>query len=509
MSTTLLLSCVIGYFILLIIIGFITSKESDNNSFYVGNRNSNWALVAYGMIGASLSGVTFISVPGAVGTDAWSYLQMVLGYVLGYIVIARILLPLYYKMNLTSIYTYLKNRFGFWSYKTGSVYFLISRIIGASFRLFLVAMVLDRFILSQYNIPFEATVAITIILIWIYSFKGGIKTIVWTDTLQTTFMLISAIAVIIFIATDLDWSTSDTLKQVMDSSYSRTFHWDWGSGKHFVKMFLSGMLITIVMTGLDQDMMQKNLSCKNIGDAQKNIYWMSSALVVVNILFLALGAMLYLYAEQKGIGGLNMNDAGALVDGCNLQLDGECYKKDQLFPFLSVSHFPAVVGVCFILGLMAAAYSSADSALTALTTSFCVDILPQDENEIPKRTRYLVHIGFSVALLLTIILFKNLNDDSIVNNLFKAAGFTYGPLLGMFFFGIISKKKPLDVLIPFICIAAPMLTFFIDKFLANNTIDLGLFVLDKFQLGFLILLLNGLLTWIGLYIASLLNSAKK
>ncbi len=495
MSTTLLLSCVIGYFVLLIIIGFITSSGSDNNSFYIGNRNSNWALVAYGMIGASLSGVTFISVPGAVGTGAWGYLQMVLGYVLGYLVIAKVLLPLYYKMNLTSIYSYLNNRFGFWSYKTGSVYFLISRIIGASFRLFLVAMVLDRFILSQYGISFEWTVAITIILIWIYSFKGGIKTIVWTDTLQTTFMLISAIAVIIFIASDLDWSASETINEVMSSSYSKTFHWDFGASSHFIKMFLSGMLITIVMTGLDQDMMQKNLSCKNIGDAQKNIYWMSSALVVVNILFLGLGAMLYLYAEQKGIGGLNFDSAGALVGDCNLMLDGECYKKDQLFPFLSVTHFPPIVGVCFILGLMAAAYSSADSALTALTTSFCVDILPQDENKISKRTRYLVHIGFSVVLLIVIIIFKNLNDDSVINNLFKAAGYTYGPLLGMFFFGIISKRKPKDILIPFICIVAPVLTYIIDAALTAG----------GFKLGFLILLLNGLLTWVGLFIASVIN----
>ena len=498
MSTTLLLICVIGYFLILIGIGYITSKKSDNDSFFIGNRNSNWALVAYGMIGASLSGVTFISVPGAVGTGAWSYLQMVLGYVLGYLVIAKVLLPLYYRMNLTSIYTYLKNRFGFWSYKTGSVYFLISRIIGASFRLFLVAMVLDRFILSQYGISFELTVAITIVLIWIYSFKGGIKTIVWTDTLQTTFMLVSAIAVIIFIANDLDWSASQTVKEVMESSYSKTFHWDISQGSHFIKMFLSGMLITIVMTGLDQDMMQKNLSCKNIGEAQKNVYWMSSALVIVNILFLALGAMLYLYAEQKGIGGLNYDSAGALVGDCNLMLDGDCYKKDQLFPFLSVTHFPALVGVCFILGLMAAAYSSADSALTALTTSFCVDILPQDEKTIPKKTRYLVHVGFSIVLLIVIIIFKNLGDESVINNLFKAAGYTYGPLLGMFFFGIFTKMRPKDIFVPIICIAAPILTYYIDAGLSSG----------GFKLGFLILLLNGVLTILGLIIASIFNKDK-
>lgn len=503
MSTTLLLVCVIGYFLLLIVIGFVTSKQSDNNAFFIGNRSSNWALVAYGMIGASLSGVTFISVPGAVGDGAWSYLQMVLGYLVGYLVIAKVLMPLYYKMNLTSIYTYLQNRFGFWSYKTGSVYFLISRIIGASFRLFLVAMVLDRFILSKYGISFELTVAITILLIWIYSFKGGIKTIVYTDTLQTTFMLVAAIAVIIFISMDLDWSASTTVNELMASSYSDTFVWDLNAGNNFFKNFISGALITIVMTGLDQDMMQKNLSCKNIGEAQKNVYWMSSALVIVNVLFLALGALLYIYLEQKGLGGLNYDSAGALVGDCKLQMQNlegvtECFKKDQLLPFLSLEHFPPFIGVCFILGLMAAAYSSADSALTALTTSFCVDILPQDENKIPKKTRYLVHIGFSVVILLVIIVFRHLNDDSVINNLFKVAGYTYGPLLGMFFFGIISKRKPADVLVPIICVLAPILTFLIDKGLSAS----------GFNLGFMVLLLNGLLTWFGLYLASLAKSTK-
>lgn len=500
MSTTLLLVCVIGYFLLLIVIGFITSKKSDNNSFFIGNRNSNWALVAYGMIGASLSGVTFISVPGAVGDGAWSYFQMVLGYLVGYVVIAQVLLPLYYKMNLTSIYSYLEKRFGFWSYKTGSVYFLISRIIGASFRLFLVAMVLDRFILSKYGISFELTVAITILLIWIYSFKGGIKTIVYTDTLQTTFMLVAAIAVIVFISMDLDWSIGTTISEVMSSSYSDTFVWDLNAGNNFFKNFISGALITIVMTGLDQDMMQKNLSCKNIGEAQKNVYWMSSALVIVNVLFLGLGALLYIYLEQKGLGGLNYDAAGALVGDCKLQMQNlqgvtECFKKDQLLPFLSLEHFPPFISVCFILGLMAAAYSSADSALTALTTSFCVDILPQDENTIPKKKRYLVHIGFSIVILIVIIVFKNLNDDSVINNLFKVAGYTYGPLLGMFFFGIITKRKPKDILVPIICIVAPILTFLIDKGLSAS----------GFNLGFMVLLLNGLLTWVGLYIASLVN----
>lgn len=499
MSTGLLLSCVIGYFIILIVIGFITSRKSDNSSFYVGNRSSNWALVAYGMIGASLSGVTFISVPGAVGNGAWSYLQMVFGYVLGYVVIAKVLLPLYYKLNLTSIYSYLKTRFGFWSYKTGSIYFLISRIIGASFRLFLVAMVLDRFILSKYGISFELTVAITIFLIWIYSFKGGIKTIVWTDTLQTTFMLVSAIAVIIFIAQDLDWSMTTTVKEVWSNAHSTIFHWDFSKTSHFVTMFVSGMFMTIVMTGLDQDMMQKNLSCKNIGDAQKNVYWMSSSLVVVNILFLGLGALLYMYLSQKGIGITHFSQDTLLKQGASMSIADhnwtyQSFSKDQLLPFLSIEYFPPFVAVCFILGLMAAAYSSADSALTALTTSFCVDILPQDENELPKWKRYLVHIGFSIVLLIVIIVFKNLNG-SVVNNLFTAAGYTYGPLLGMFFFGIYTKMKPKDIWVPIICIASPILTYYI---------NLALISFD-FKLGFLILLVNGLLTMIGLFLAAQFN----
>ncbi len=500
MSSGLLIACVLGYFLVLIIIGFITSKKSDNESFFIGNRNSNWALVAYGMIGASLSGVTFLSVPGAVGDGAFSYLQMVFGYILGYIVIAKILLPLYYKMNLTTIYTYLEKRYGFWAYKTGSVYFLISRIIGAAFRLFLVAMVLDRFILSQYGISFEVTVAITILLIWIYSFKGGIKTIVYTDTLQTTFMLVSAIAVVFFIASELEWSTVETVTEVSKSQFSDVFVWDWGPGNNFFKNFFSGMLITIVMTGLDQDMMQKNLSCKNIKDAQKNIYWMSGALVIVNVLFLGLGAMLYMYAIQKGIGVTNFANADLMKEGCQLSLtdpDGitACFKKDQLFPFLSVTYFPAWIAVFFILGLMAAAYSSADSALTALTTSFCIDLLPTKNEDIQPKTRYMVHIGFSLVLLVVIILFKRINNDSVVTELFKVAGYTYGPLLGMFFFGILSKLKPKDKFIPIICIVAPILTFLIDLGLSNQ----------GFKLGFLVLLLNGLLTFGFLYLSSILN----
>jgi len=509
MSTPLLLICVIGYFILLMIVAWATSRNSDNESFYVGNRSSNWGLVAYGMIGASLSGVTFLSVPGAVGDGAWSYFQMVLGYILGYVVIAQVLLPLYYRLNLTSIYTYLQKRFGDSAYKTGSAYFILSRIIGASFRLFLVAMVLDRFILSKFGIPFEATVAITIVLIWIYSFKGGIKTIVYTDTLQTTFMLLSAIAVIFFIGKELDWSISDSVREVSNSAYSKIFEWDVNKGNNFFKNFFSGMLITIVMTGLDQDMMQKNLSCKNIGDAQKNIYSMSAALLVVNILFLALGTMLYMYMEQKGIGGTNFGNEELMKQGHHLSMIGKdgveaFFKKDQLFPFLSVEYFPPFIGILFILGLMAAAYSSADSALTALTTSFCVDFLGdgRGDKKIDAKTRYKVHIGFSIILFLVIIVFKLINKDSVINELFKVAGFTYGPLLGMFFFGILMKVRPVDKLIPIICIVAPILTFLIDKSLSAGVFG------RPFELGFLVLLLNGLLTFLFLYLSSFFNEDK-
>ena len=380
MSPSLVIGLIGGYFALLIVVARLTSKDVDTQTFFTANRKSPWYLVAFGMIGASLSGVTFISVPGEVGNSFFYYFQVVLGYLLGYFVIATVLMPLYYRMNLVTIYGYLEERFGFWSYKTGSAFFLLSRIIGASFRLFLVALVLQAAIFDALNVPFWVSVMITILLIWIYTFQGGIKTIVWTDTLQTFFMLATVIVVIVLITKDMGIGLGEAIDQIKASELSTTFNFEWGSTRFFTKQFISGALIAIVMTGLDQDMMQKNLTCKTLKDAQKNVFWFSVVLIFANILFLSLGVLLYLFAADKGI----------IVPE----------RSDLLFPTIALEHLGTTAGVVFLLGIIAAAYSSADSALTALTTSFCVDFLNFDEKteERKKKTRLKVHIGFSLIL---------------------------------------------------------------------------------------------------------------
>ncbi len=479
MSPNLILVIVLGYFALLIGISFLTSGKGSNDTFFLGNRQSPWYIVAFGMIGASLSGVTFISVPGWVGSSQFSYMQMVLGYLLGYLFIANVLLPLYYRLNLTSIYTYLEQRFGFWSYKVGAFYFLLSRTIGASFRLFLVAEVLQLAVFEpmDMDIPFAFTVCLTIGLIWLYTFRGGIKTIIWTDTLQTTFMLLSAGVAVYFIGSELDLSIGGMVDAVASSDYSKTWFFDdWRGGTYFWKNFLSGAFITIVMTGLDQDMMQKNLSCRSIGDAKKNMYWFSVTLVVVNLLFLMLGALLFLYV-----------DAGNAV---------MTEKADMLFPSIALSEsMPVVVGVFFILGLIAAAYSSADSALTALTTSFCVDFLGSEKGrEVSKRTRFTVHLAFSVLLVVTILIFKTINNDSVISELFVAAGFTYGPLLGLYAFGLFTRLSVRDRWVPLVCIIAPILSFVVKLYSADWFYG--------YQMKFELLILNGLLTFAGLLILS-------
>lgn len=486
------------YFLVLIIISQITGKKGDNDTFFTGNKNSPWFLVAFGMIGASLSGVTFISIPGAVVSDGFSYMQMVLGYLLGYAVIARVLIPLYYKMNLTSIYGYLEQRFGIRSYKTGAAFFLLSRIIQASFRLYLVAFVLDAFVFAQWDVPFWVTVAITIGLIWLYSFKGGIKTIVWTDTLQTTFMLLAAILAVVFIAGELDWTFGELTSKIYNSTFSDTFVFEWSAGNNFFKHFFSGMFITIVMTGLDQDMMQKNLTCKNEKEAAKNVKWMSYALVPVNLLFLSLGALLYLYGTEKG---LVLTEAMGdfpiqVLNGASGVFEG--IRKDQLFPFLAINHLGPIVGLIFTVGLIAAAYSSADSALTALTTSFCIDFLGFKKGDNRVRERYLVHIGFSLILFVVIVIFKSLHNDSLINQLFTAAGYTYGPLLGLFALGLFTKIKPNDQLVPFLAIFSAIASYFI---------NLALIEFFEFKLGFLVLLLNGGITMLLLVLSS--NSINK
>lgn len=459
----------------------ITGKGAGNEEFFIAGRKSPWFLVAFGMIGASLSGVTFISIPGVVGQDGlnkdFSYLQMVFGYLLGYLFIAHVLMPVYYRMNLTSIYTYLEKRLGIEAYKTGSVFFLLSRIIGSSFRLYLVAMVLQKFIMDYYGIPFYATVSITIILIWLYTFKGGIKTIVYTDTFQTVFMLGAVILTIIGIGKALDMSVLDLYTTVKTSEMSQVFFWEngWSDPNNFFKQFISGALITIVMTGLDQDMMQKNLSCKNIKEAQYNMYTFSGILIFANLLFLSLGVLLYHYA-----GVVNMEIP---------------VKSDELFPLIALQNLSPMVGVLFILGLIAAAYSSADSALTSLTTSFSVDILNIQKKDLSqkerRRTRFIVHILMSLTLFLVILAFNAWNNDAVITVLFQAATYTYGPLMGLFFFGLLTNYNVKGIFVPVICILAPLISFILDY---NSELWF-----NGLKLGYMTLAINGGLTFLGLY----------
>ncbi len=476
LTPEIIIGIITAYFVLLMIISYFTGRNSDNADFFVAGRQSPWYLVAFGMVGASLSGVTFISVPGWVEASQFSYMQMVFGYLLGYVVIATVLMPMYYRMNLTSIYTYLEDRFGVSAYKTGAGFFLLSRTIQASFRLYLVAIVLQQFVMSAFGIPFWGTVMITIVLIWIYTFQGGIKTIVVTDTLQT-FCMLAAVGLTVWAISDkLSLSFGEVFNTVSDSQYGQLFFFEggWSDPKNFFKQFLAGASIAIVMTGLDQDMMQKNLSCKNIGDAQKNMFWFSVILVLANLLFLTLGVLLFTYANQVGI------DIPE--------------KKDLLYPTIALHHLSPTIGIVFILGLIAAAYSSADSALTALTTSFCVDFLGFEKSEEAeadkKKTRFKVHIGFSVVLFFVILAFWFINDDSVISAIFTAAGYTYGPLLGLYAFGFFTGRKIVDRFAPAVCIAAPILTYIIN---ANSEL-----LLFGYKFGFELLILNGLLTFLGL-----------
>lgn len=462
-----------GYFGILLFISFLTNRGGSNADFFKAGKQSPWYLVAFGMIGASLSGVTFISVPGWVEASKFSYFQVVLGYTVGYAVIGLVLLPLYYRLNLTSIYSYLEGRFGKYSYKTGASFFLLSRIIGASFRLYLVAVVLQSLVFDAMGVPFWVTVTITILLIWLYTFKSGIKTIVWTDTLQTLFMLIAVGVAVHYVATDLGLSGSAIFNFVADSDYSQIFFFDdWKSGDHFVKQFLSGAFISIVMTGLDQDMMQKNLTCRTLKDAQKNMFWFTIVLTFVNLIFLALGVLLTVYAQQNGI------DA----------------HKDQLFSTIAVQSDMGIgIAIFFLLGLIAAAYSSADSALTALTTSFSIDILDIEKKFDEKkqvRIRKRIHILMSLVLIIVIILFKYvIADATVIAKLFTFAGYTYGPLLGLYAFGMMTKWKVKDTWVPIIAIATPFLGY------AISSLSEYYF---NFEFGFFILILNGALTFLGL-----------
>ena len=462
------------YFGVLILISYLTGKEDTNEAFFKANKSAPWYLVAFGMIGASLSGVTFISVPGAVEAKQFGYLQVVFGYFFGYLIIAYVLLPIYYKLNLTSIYTYLRDRFGNTSYKTGSIAFLISRIVGASFRLFLVAKVLQLLIFDSLGVPFSITVIITVALIWLYTFKGGIKTIIYTDALQTFFMLVAVIVTITFLANALDLNSfTEVYTNVTESAMSKVFFLDTiNDSQYFIKSFLAGMFIAITMTGLDQDMMQKNLTCKNLKEAQKNMVSFSVVLIFVNILFLVLGLLLTQYATQNGINAT----------------------KDDLFPTIAMlPEIGIMTSAFFLLGLIAAAYSSADSALTSLTTSFCIDIIELDKKpkEQQKKVRKKVHVLISLVLILVIILFNSLfKDVSVIWELFKAAGYTYGPLLGLFAFGILTKSQIKDKYVWIIAVIAPIVSFIINQY--------SVVLLNGYQIGFEILIINGLLTFLGL-----------
>jgi len=489
MSPGILLSFIIGYFLVLLVISWLTSRKSaDNDTFFVANRNSKWYLVAFGMIGTALSGVTFISVPGKVGAatgDQFEYFQFVLGNAAGFVVIATVLLPLYYRLKLTSIYSYIEGALGTWSYKTAAGIFLISRIIGSAFRLYLVVIVLQKFIFDSYHIPFAITGLICLVLIWSYTFRGGLKTIIITDSLQTLFLVSSVFLSIYFICKSLNYNVFEAVEAIKTSSYSKIFFFsDFLSSKfHFVKAFWGGLFITVAMTGLDQDLMQKNLSLKNIREAKKNMFSFTAVFVVINIFFLSVGALLWIYANKYGI---------------------KVEKTDYLYPTIALKYLGLVPAMVFMLGLTAATFATTDSALTALTTSFCVDFLGFDRNkDINSKkmvnVRHYVHIAFSGCLFLTIIIFNSLNDGAVVSAIFKVASYTYGPLLGLYSFGLfLSNRQVNDKLTPFICLISPAICYYLSTHSAEL---MGGYVFDNE-----LIIVNGLITFAGLLITS---SAKK
>jgi len=485
MSPAILLTFIVGYFLVLLLISYLTSRKStDNDTFFVANRNSKWYLVAFGMIGTALSGVTFISVPGKVGAvtgDQFEYFQFVLGNAAGFIIVATVLLPLYYRLKLTSIYSYIEGALGTWSYKTAAGIFLISRIIGSGFRLYLVVIVLQKFIFDSYHVPFAVTVMICLLLIWLYTFKGGLKTIIITDSLQTLFLVSSVFLSIYFICRSLDLNVFTAFEAVKNSSYSKIFFFNnfMTSKFHFVKAFLGGMFITIAMVGMDQDLMQKNLSLKNIGEAKKNMFSFTAVFVVINIFFLSVGALLYMYAAKYGIPAVE--------------------KTDYLYPTIALKYLGVVPAMIFMLGLTAATFATTDSALTALTTSFCVDFLGFNKGETvnSKRkvnTRHFVHIGFSVVMLLTIILFNAINDKAVVTAIFLVASYTYGPLLGLYSFGLFMQKRQVfDKLVPVICLLSPAICYY----LSMNSVRLFGYTFDNE-----LIVVNGLITFLGLLLTS-------
>jgi len=477
MTPQIILTVFFLYTALIFLVSWLTSRKADNQSFFIGNRKSPWMVVAYGMIGASLSGVTFISVPGWVGSTHFTYLVMVLGYIAGYAVISTVLLPVYYRLKLTSIYTYLKQRFGNVSYKTGSSFFLLSRIIGASFKMYLVVSVLQLFVFDHFKVPFWVTVVLFMVIIQLYTMKGGIKTIVWTDLMQTTFMLLAVVLTVGIILHDMHSNLGSMWQRVWSSDYAQIWVTDIKSPQNFLKLFLSGMFIPIVMTGLDQDMMQKNLSCRNLKDAQKNMTVLSLILVPVNLIFLFLGAVLYFYAAH-----LNIN-LPAL--------------SDNLFPEIAFGYLGLAGGLVFIVGLISAAYSSADSALTALTTSLSIDIMELDrkygkDEKVLSKKRQKVHFVMMLIIIFVVLVFRTINNQAIIAQLFTFAGYTYGPLLGLYGFGLFTKFRVRDKWVPVVAILSPILAYGISRLLES--------IFTGYQSGFEILLVNGLITFTGLFL---------
>ncbi len=487
----LILVVFIAYTLLILLVAHLTSRKTSNSTFFTGNRKSPWFVVAYGMIGASLSGVTFMSVPGGVYSGQFTYFGIVLGYIIGYAVIAFLLLPLYYKLNLTSIYSYLEIKFGKSSEKTGALLFIISRLVGSAIRMYLVVFVLYEFVFKAWGIPFWVPAVIFIVLILIYTFKGGIKTVVWTDTLQTTFLILAALMTVVIILKNLNISFAELMSISSERGYTKLFETDWSHSKFFVKQILSGAFITITMTGLDQDMMQKNLTCKSLRDAQKNVLTSSFFFVIVNILFMSLGAALIYYAQETGL-QLPTNANGVVVN-------------DKIFPTVAFS-LDKLTSIIFMIGLIAAGYSSADGTLTALTTTFCFDFLHFDKNdriseEQKIRYRKFIHVGFALLYLLVIIMFRPFHNESLIDKIFEIAGYTYGPLLGLYTFGLFVKnRKPNDRYVPIIALSSPIISYILNLY--SKDIFFG------YQFGFEILIVNGLLTFVALLAISKKENVK-
>ena len=476
MPASLILGIFLLYTLLIFGITYLTSRKADNQTFFIGNKVSPWYVVAYGMIGASLSGVTFMSIPGWVRDTRFSYMILVFGYLVGYFVIANVLLPLYYRLNLTSIYSYLEKRFGFWTYKTGAGFFFLSRTLGASLRMFVVINVFQEFVLKAWGVPFWLSVLIFISLIIAYTLKGGIKTIVWTDTLQTTFMLLAVALSILFISNKMHFSLSHLISTVFQSDISQMMVYNWREKNFFLKHFLGGAFIAISMTGLDQEMMQKNLSCRNLKEAKTNMYTFSGILLIVNLVFLFLGAVLWIYAGSNNI--------------------SPSY-TDDLFPTIALNYLGPIGGIIFLIGLISAAYPSADGALTSLTTSFYIDFLGLDKfkNLTDRRKRlfrYIIHISISLIFLVVIVIFKQVNDKAIIDKLFTIAGYTYGPLLGFFSFGLFTKWQVRDKLVPFVAILSPVVCYFLSVY--------SVMLLNGYKFGFELIILNGALTFTGMYL---------